>query len=151
MKKYFFLLVSCSLFLVSCAFTQNVGIGTTNPQNKLHVAGGFRLDTLANGADSGLLRHDKNGVVYKLKFTGNVADVLRGDGTFGTGGAGATGWILTGNSGTNAATNFIGTTDNQPLSFRVNNAWAGQLNHITNNYGLGIGAIQNNSTGIQNV
>ncbi len=30
-------------------------------------------------------------------------------------------WSLTGNAGTTAGTNFIGTTDNQPLEFRVNN------------------------------
>src|SRR6266487_2274170 len=151
MKKVIILLVPCALFLVPSLFSQNVGIGTTNPLNKLHVAGGLRVDTLANGTDSGLLRHDKFGVVYRLKFTGNVTDVLRGDGTFGSGGVGLIGWSLTGNTGTNPSTNFIGTTDNQPLSFRINNTWAGQLNHITNNYGIGIGALQNNTTGIQNV
>src|ERR1043166_5265966 len=31
------------------------------------------------------------------------------------------GWSLTGNSGTNPSTNFIGTTEAQPLSFRVKN------------------------------
>ena len=36
------------------------------------------------------------------------------------------GWLLTGNSGTTSS-NFIGTTDNQPLSFRVNNNWAGRI------------------------
>jgi hypothetical protein len=36
------------------------------------------------------------------------------------------GWLLTGNSGTTSS-NFIGTTDNQPLSFRVNNRWAGRI------------------------
>jgi hypothetical protein len=30
-------------------------------------------------------------------------------------------WLLGGNSGTDPATHFIGTTDNQPLEFRVNN------------------------------
>src|ERR1700750_704330 len=30
-------------------------------------------------------------------------------------------WQLTGNAGTNASTNFVGTTDNKPLVFRVNN------------------------------
>ncbi len=34
---------------------------------------------------------------------------------------GATGWSLTGNAGTVDGTNFIGTTDNVPLNFRVNN------------------------------
>src|SRR5260221_2274033 len=149
MKKY--LLLFTFYFFASNTKSQNVGIGTANPLNKLHIAGGLRVDTLANGTDSGLLRHDKFGVVYGLKFTGNVTDVLRGDGTFGSGGVGLTGWSLTGNTGTNPSTNFIGTTDNQPLSFRINNTWAGQLNHITNNYGIGIGALQNNTTGTQNV
>lgn len=30
-------------------------------------------------------------------------------------------WNLTGNSGTNSSTNFLGTTDNQPLVFKTNN------------------------------
>ena len=33
-----------------------------------------------------------------------------------------TDWHITGNAGTNATTNFIGTTDNLPLIFRTNNA-----------------------------
>ena len=33
-------------------------------------------------------------------------------------------WGLTGNSGTNPSTNFVGTADNQPLMFRVNNTVA---------------------------
>jgi len=42
-------------------------------------------------------------------------------------GAGAAAWGLTGNGGTDPATNFIGTTDVQPLVFRVGNAMAGRL------------------------
>lgn len=38
----------------------------------------------------------------------------------GGGGTSAT-WSLTGNTGINAALNFLGTTDNQPLHFRTNN------------------------------
>ena len=34
--------------------------------------------------------------------------------------AGAAGWSLTGNAGTNPATNFLGTTDNQAVELRVN-------------------------------
>ena len=36
-------------------------------------------------------------------------------------GSGTAGWGLTGNGGTNPATQFIGTTDAQPLAFRTNN------------------------------
>src|SRR6266513_3234742 len=137
MKKYF-ILFTFYLF-TSNAKSQNVGIGTNNPLNKLHIAGGLRIDTLANGTDSSLLRHDRFGVVYRLKFTGNVTDVLRGDGTFGSGGAGSVGWLLNGNNGTNSANNFIGTTDDQPLRFRVNNTWAGEISSAGNMF-LGYGA-----------
>ena len=41
-------------------------------------------------------------------------------------------WSLTGNSGTNPATNFIGTTDNQPLVFRVNNTHSGYIQPFSN-------------------
>jgi trimeric autotransporter adhesin len=48
----------------------------------------------------------------------------------------ATGWSVTGNSGTNPAANFIGTVDNQPLRFKVNNFVAGQIG-VNNNTSLG--------------
>jgi trimeric autotransporter adhesin len=38
---------------------------------------------------------------------------------------GVTGWSLTGNSGTNSSTNFIGTTDAQDLVFKVKNKFSG--------------------------
>jgi hypothetical protein len=40
---------------------------------------------------------------------------------------GTTMWSLTGNAGTTASTNFLGTTDNKPLQFRVNNQTAFRL------------------------
>ena len=71
------------------------------------------------------------------------------------------GWLLTGNSGTTSS-NFIGTTDDQPLSFRVNNRWAGSIytngsvfigdssgvnNSALNNAGFGRYSLYNNTTG----
>jgi trimeric autotransporter adhesin len=61
------------------------------------------------------------------------------------------GWGLTGNAGTSGALNFIGTTDNQALRFRINNTWAGELNPTTANVYLGTGAGQTNTTGNSNV
>jgi len=60
------------------------------------------------------------------------------------------GWGLTGNSGTSAGTNFIGTTDLQPLRFRVNNAWAGEIHPTSGNIFLGMGAGQSNTIGVAN-
>lgn len=41
------------------------------------------------------------------------------------------GWELTGNAGTVDGTDFIGTTDNQPINFRVNNVEAGRIDSVS--------------------
>ncbi len=59
-------------------------------------------------------------------------------------------WNLTGNTATNPAINFIGTTDLQPLRFRVNNAWAGEINPLSSNMFMGLASGQANTSGISN-
>jgi hypothetical protein len=147
MRKFIFSLFLTSLFFVN-ASSQNVGIGTMNPQNKLHVAGGLRLDTLVGIGGSGLLQHNSNGVVYGTKFTGSVTDFLKGDGSFGS--MSSAGWSLTGNTGIDPIAHFIGTTDAQPLIFKVNNLPAGQIHHSNNNTGFGLKTLMSNTTGIGN-
>ena len=59
-----------------------------------------------------------------------------------------TGWSLSGNSSTNPATHFIGTTDSVPLNIRVNNEISGQINIVPNsNTSWGYQALKNNTTG----
>lgn len=50
-----------------------------------------------------------------------------------------TGWSITGNAGTNSSTNFIGTTDAQPLVFKTNNVQRAIIN-TSGNFGVGIAA-----------
>jgi hypothetical protein len=63
------------------------------------------------------------------------------------GGSGGSGWSLTGNSGTNPSTNFLGTTDNQDLIIK---SGLGGLIHLGSNWFGGgggiaaIGAVTNN-------
>ncbi|HEV7783365.1 MAG TPA: hypothetical protein VGO58_18950, partial [Chitinophagaceae bacterium] len=57
-------------------------------------------------------------------------------------------WKLLGNTGTNPATNFIGTIDNQPLMFRINNQPSGAL--TLDNVALGYRSFISNTTGINN-
>lgn len=79
-------------------------------------------------------------------------------------GSGGRDWSLTGNAGTTAGTNFIGTIDNIDLVFKRNNGQAGIiqsdntaygvnaliLNTGSNNTATGVDALQANTTGASN-
>ncbi|MBP6398348.1 MAG: hypothetical protein KA340_10735, partial [Saprospiraceae bacterium] len=60
---------------------------------------------------------------------------------------GAAGWGLSGNSGTNPGTHFIGTTDDQDLVFKRNNIKAGALNFNLSNTSFGIYALNSITSG----
>jgi trimeric autotransporter adhesin len=53
----------------------------------------------------------------------------------GSTGSGGGGWSLTGNAGTVDGTNFLGTTDNTPLTFRVNNQQSGRIDQKNTFFG----------------
>lgn len=61
-------------------------------------------------------------------------------------------WLLTGNSGTTPGTNFVGTTDQQNLIFKVNNVQAGLLTWDGNdgNTAFGANSFESNVSGVQN-
>ena len=80
-------------------------------------------------------------------------------------GSNANAWNLTGNAGTIATTNFIGTTDNNDIVFKRNNILAGTIGASNTSYGIsslrsigtgltntaiGFNALRTNSTGNNN-
>ena len=67
-----------------------------------------------------------------------------------TGSIAGTAWLLTGNTGTVDATNFIGTTDNVPFNIRVNNTMAGRLDPVLLNAFWGVSAGNTTTTGQTN-
>lgn len=79
-----------------------LGVGTQSPTARLHTNGTVRFQGLAAGSGNPLV----------VDANGNV--------TIGTSSP-SNGWGLTGNAGTNPATNFLGTTDNNRLVIRTNN------------------------------
>lgn len=130
-------------------------VGLYTYQGAINAAGGSFKDVTQN------LRGDYNvyGTEYfditsgksltisanPANFNSNTIDYPSGTGTFALSvngiGAGSngditlppSGWALTGNAGTNPATNFIGTTDNQNVVFKANNSEVLKLFSTSNN------------------
>jgi hypothetical protein len=86
--------------------------------------------------------------------TGNTGATGAQGVTGATGATGADGalnaWGLTGNAGTNPATDFIGTTDVQPLMFGVGGFNAGRID-LVGNIGFGDGQFSSLTTGAANL
>lgn len=94
-----------------------IGIGTVNPQQRLHVQGTARITGSSGTATT----------ITGRNADGDISNVTIGDGLSLTGGtltatAGGNNWGLTGNTGSNPANNFIGTADSQAVVIRTNNA-----------------------------
>jgi len=88
--------------------TGNIGIGTITPSAQFHTTGTVRLAGLTNDST-------KTRVVVSDSL-GNL--YYRSAASLGGGASG--GWTMGGNSGTNPASNYIGTTDGQRLVFKTN-------------------------------
>jgi hypothetical protein len=151
MKKW--LCLTALITITTTAYSQNVGIGTSNPhasaalEIKANTKGLLVPRTssssriaIANPA-KGLMLYDTttssfwfhNGTLWNnLSATGSV------------------GWLLSGNSGTNPSTDFIGTTDNSSLRFKINNSNAGLLTN-NGNVAWGLRSGNNITSGYSNI
>ena len=104
----------------------NVGIGTNAPSSNLQVHGTVRFSQLGN-----------DNLLNKVLVGDADGNLKWRDASTLVGGAG---WLTTGNSGTNPATNFLGTLDNQGLRIRTNNisrmTFDAGLTYGSNNFGF---------------
>ena len=93
------------------------------------ATGGVRFVTAINGSGNPTQ-------TVSINNAGTVtAAAFVGDGSGLTNLPSGNGWNLTGNAGTDTTTNFIGTTDNMPLDFKVNNTRALRLEYAENTSG----------------
>lgn len=89
-----------------------------------------------------LTAHVEGMVVYNTATAGDVTPgQYYNDGTqwvrLGSSAAPTNDWHITGNAGTVAGTNFIGTTDNRDMVFKRNNVVAGSLKANSTSFGVG--------------
>ena len=138
-------------------FSQNIGIGTATP----HPSAALEIKSSSMGLlIPGMTQAQRNAISSPatglLIFqTDAIAGFYYNSGTPTTPnwtvpGAGGSSWQMTGNSGTNPAVNFIGTTDMQPLRFRIQNVNAGFIDSATNNTAIGFRALDSVSSGAHN-
>jgi len=117
----------------------------------LNILGDYimRVDSTTLSFDSSLVITD----VTKINdstirvFKGGIAVVpdLEINGN-GAGGGGGSGWALTGNAGTDTTVNFIGTTDDNQMRFKINNVPSGRIDSLSTSAGntsLGFGSLRN--------
>ena len=159
MKKRLFLFqILC--FVTYSSFCQSVGIGTTTPDpsaalditatNKGLLMPRMNINSInaiANPA-KGLLVFDS--VANQLMVNVGTPGAPSWQPVISNVSGGGAAWNLTGNAGINA-TQFIGTTDDQPLRFRINNIRTGELHPTTGNISWGLRAGQSNTTGFSNI
>ena len=157
MKTKFILMVTVTVIILYCqSFAQGVAISNDNSNPdasamldvkssskgllvpRMAQAQRTAITTPANGLL--VYQTDNSSGFYYYNGTGWFRLSLQNEG-----------WSTTGNAGTNPANNFIGTTDNQPLLFRLNNTPAGKFDHIKGNYFVGKNAGLSNIDGLGNI
>ena len=165
MKKYIFLsLVLAQILLAFDALelhcqtntfpsTGSAGIGTLSPDissalDIVSTSKGILIPRMTKAQRNaivspatGLLIYQTNSTPGFYYFTGSA---WVGISTL------STGWSISGNSGINPANNFIGTTDGNPLIFKVNNIKSGYLG-TSGNVGYGYQSLDVLTTGYDNL
>lgn len=154
-NKHLCLLLFFFVSLVPCLHAQSIGINSSPANNSASLdIGATTLTpklglliprvTLAERTTMNPLNQAAQGLmVYQTNmvegFYYNTSTTTTPNWLYLPPGSAAGSWSLTGNAGTDTAINFLGTTDGQPLMFKVNNIKSGYIDFEGNNQNTGFG------------
>ena len=129
-----------------------IGLGTTQPDSNAildisSTSKGLLLPRLStaqrkamNNPSNGMLVYDTDSAMLYLRKNNSWNYLALTASSSGS-------WATTGNAGTSPSNNFIGTTDNQSLVFRVNNIQSGKIDQPLNNTSFGYQTAASTTTG----
>ena len=139
-------------FIVSGYWTTTGNLGTNGAVNYVGTSDSVDFNLSTKGITR--IKVKANGDItlpeYITGHTGSAIGNLQVDATGKVivGSTSGAGWSLTGNAGTDQEANFLGTTDAQGLTFKLNNYFAGRIEYgFLSNVSLGLSAFLNNSSG----
>jgi len=153
-KNVLLLIVLAPVF----SFAQSVGIGTATPNNSAQLeiqstSKGLLIPRMTNTQMRAIVQPARGLMVFN--DTDSAFYMHRDSGWVNINSAtGLGGWSVTGNTSTDTSKNFIGTTDNKAIVFKVNSKRAGviqdTLSPYRGNTALGIGSLSSGSEGRDN-
>jgi len=152
------------VFSICCwsavSFAQNAGIGIIIPDSSAQLdiqstAKGLLIPSMTQSQRQGIQTPATGLLIFQTDHTPgfyyNAGTPAAPSWQSLASPTGATAWKLTGNSGTDPAIDFIGTADNKPLLFRIDNGPAGYLDSGKARTFLGSAAGNIAATGFGNV
>ena len=142
--------LTLAIGLFACIVSAQVGVGTSTPAGALDVTSttdGLLVPrvALANTTTATVLTPTKSELVYNTAIAGDVTPgfyywettpTVASNRWVRLAAGNNNDWTLTGNAGTTPATNFLGTSDAQPLVIRTNNT---EKIRVKSNGKVGIG------------
>jgi trimeric autotransporter adhesin len=131
MKKRILLLLFVLINITSSLSAQNIGVNNPTPHasalwDMVSTDKGILIPRMTSAQRVAIVTPATGLLVYDI--TGNKFMYFDGSAWQSIGNS-VSAWSLTGNSG-NGPANFIGTTDNQPIQFKINNVKSGYIDNI---------------------
>jgi len=150
------LLIAACFIFCNATIAQNVGIGTATPNASAQLdisstSKGMLVPRMTMAQRNAVVTPANGLLIYQTDNTPGFYFYNGSSWVSIAGSATLTGWSTTGNAGTTPATNFMGTTDDQPLSFKLNNTNAGKWDHLKGDYFIGLNTGAAITTGYSNI